>query len=130
MDWSTLDIVQASLDRHVIENMFRQSKDDDLVSVSPVRHWTDGKIRCHILTCVVALAYLRLIEIHLKRAGIPLTVTGAMDHMHKLHSCLCWHAKNRKPVRVIEKPSENQADILKAFGYQVIDGGVLQKIKE
>ena len=127
MEWSTLDIVQAALDRYVIEKMFRQSKDDDLVSVLPVRHWTDSKIRCHILTCVVALAYLRLIEIHLKRSGMPLTATCAMDYMHKLHSCLCWHAKNRKPMRIIENPSKIQADILKAFGYQVIDGGVLQK---
>jgi transposase len=66
LNWSTDEIVRASLDRYMVENAFRQSKDDDLVSLMPVRHWTDSKIRCHILTCVIALAYLRLIEIRLQ----------------------------------------------------------------
>ncbi len=64
-DWTTDEIVSASLDRYMVESAFRQSKDDDLVSVIPLRHWTDRKIRCHILTCVVALDYLRLIELRL-----------------------------------------------------------------
>jgi transposase len=41
-----------------VEEAFRQSKDEDLISLMPFRHWTDSKIRCHILTCIVALAYL------------------------------------------------------------------------
>ena len=67
MDWMTEDIVQASLDRWQVEDRFRMSKDDDLVGVSPVRHWTDSKIRCHLFTCVVAMTYLRRIELRLRR---------------------------------------------------------------
>lgn len=51
--WSTADIIQAALDRWQVEERFRLSKDDDLVGVQPVRHWTDRKIRCHLFTCVV-----------------------------------------------------------------------------
>jgi len=49
-DWETGQIVRASLDRYMVEKSFRNSKDDDLVGVMPLRHWTDSKIRCHILT--------------------------------------------------------------------------------
>ncbi len=49
-DWSTDEIVQTSLDRYVVEQAFRQAKDDDLVSMFPIRHWTDSKIRCHFLS--------------------------------------------------------------------------------
>ena len=107
---------------------FRQSKNDDLVGVLPLRHWTDGKIRCHILTCVIALTYLRLIEIRLRRTGLKLSAAETMEHMQKLHSCLCWESGKGKPVRMIEEPTENQAAIMQAFGYEV-SGGVLQKIK-
>ena len=69
MDWTTDEIVKASLDRYMVEKAFRQTKDDDLVSILPLRHWTDGKIRCHILTCVIALTYLRIIESRLSRAA-------------------------------------------------------------
>jgi len=125
-EWSTDEIVQASLDRSIVEQSFRQTKDDDLVAVQPIRHFTDGKIRCHILSCIVALCYLRLIEYRLHRAGIHITAATAMERMRKLHSCLCWSTSKRKPLRILEEPTFDQSLILKAFGYKVIDG-VLQK---
>ncbi len=127
-DWSTDEIVRASLDRYIVEKSFRQSKDDDLVSIMPLRHWTDGKIRCHILTCIIALTYLRLIEIRLRRAGHEVSAGRAMEQMQKLHSCIFWQSGKSKPIRMVEEPTENQAAIMGAFGYEV-SGGVLQKIK-
>jgi len=127
MDWTTDEIVKASLDRYSVEQSFRQTKDDDLVSLMPLRHWTDGKIRCHILTCIVALTYLRILEIRLRRSGLTLSAQSAIDKMQRLHSCLTWTAKKRKPERIIEDPTDAQAQIVKAFGYKV-KSGVLQVV--
>ena len=88
MDWMTEDIVQASLDRWQVEDRFRMSKDDDLVGVSPVRHWTDSKIRCHLFTCVVAMTYLRRIELRLAAAGLKRTAADVMEDMRRLHQAL------------------------------------------
>jgi transposase len=128
MDWETGQIVQASLDRYIVEKSFRTSKDDDLVGMMPLRHWTDSKIRCHILTCIIALSYLRLIEIRMLRANIKMSATTVMTTMHRLDSCLVWKSKQKVPMRIIEEPTEKQARILKAFGYAVKTGGVLQKL--
>ena len=125
--WSSDEIVQASLDRYAVEESFRQSKDHDLVGVMPVRHWTDSKIRCHLFCCVAALAYLRLIDLQLKRAEVDMTAASAMHELHR-HSCLVWSSANGKPKRIIEEPTEIQAKILKAFG-QKISSGVLHEIK-
>ena len=64
-DWSTSDIIEASLARWQVEDRFRLSKDDELVGTSPVRHWKDSKIMCHLFSCVVAMTYLRRIELRL-----------------------------------------------------------------
>lgn len=125
--WSTEEIVRASLDRYMVEKAFHQSKDDDLVSVFPVRHWTDSKIRCHILTCIVALTYLRLIEIELQRHDLSTTAATVMEHMRRLHSCLCWTENDIAPNRLIEDPTTIQAQILDAFGRKVVNG-VLQPV--
>jgi transposase len=127
-DWSTDEIVQASLDRYIVEQAFRQTKDDDLVSMFPIRHWTDSKIRCHFLSCIIALAYLRLIELKLEDAGIHMTAQRTMDLMRNLHSCLCWNGEKEKAWRMVEEPTPDQARVLAAFGYEV-ERGVLQKIK-
>lgn len=123
--WETDEIVRASLDRYVVEDNFRQSKDDDLVSLMPLRHWTDSKIRCHIFACIVALTYLRRIDLQLQRAKVKMSANEAMDEMHRLHSCLIWKKGQRNAERMLEEPTKKQADILKAFGYKVANG-VLQ----
>jgi len=126
-DWTIDEIVRASLDRCLVEEAFRQSKDGKLISVLPMRHWTDGKIRCHIFTCMAALAYLRILENRLVQAGIGQTASAAMESMRKLHSCLCWYSGKSRPQRVIEEPTEDQSAILSAFGHKIA-GGVLQKL--
>ena len=88
-DWTTAEIVEASLDRWQVEDQFRLSNDEDLVSARPVRHWTDSKIRFHLFTCVVAMTYLRMLERRLARAGIQRT---ADDVMADMRSCIqCCH---------------------------------------
>jgi transposase len=127
-DWTTREIVEASLDRWQVENRFRLSNDDDLVAARPIRHWTDSKIRCHIFSCVVALTYLRRLELKLSAAGIKRTAEDVMDDMRHLHSVLSVNKGARKPVRRIETPSKTQAEVLKAFAYFVDDSGVLHTL--
>jgi transposase len=99
-----------------------------LVGVSPVRHWTDSKIRCHLFTCVVAMTYLRRIELKLAASGIDRTAADIMEEMRRLHQILSLKKGERKPSRRLETPSKTQAEALSAFGYRVDASGVLQQI--
>lgn len=127
-DWTTEEIVQASLDRWGVEDCFRQSKDEDLVGVQPIRHFTDSKIRCHLFCCVVALTYLRMLEKKLSAVGVKRTAADVMENLNHLHSVLSLTDRGRKPVRRLEEPSKTQAEALKALGYHVDKGGVLQPL--
>jgi len=125
VDWTTAEIVEASFDRWQVEERFRLSKQDDLVAMQPLRHWTDSKIRCHLFSCVVAMTYLRMVELRLKSAGITRTAEDVMDDMSHLHSVLLLRQGGRKPDRRLEIPTKTQAEVLSAFGHYVDDGGVL-----
>jgi transposase len=124
-DWTTGDIVEASLDRWQVEDRFRSSKDDDLVGMRPFRHWTDSKIRCHLFTCVVAMTYLRRIELKTNTAGLKRTAEDIMDDMRHLHDVLALKKGARKPDRRLETPSKTQAEVLSVFGHHVDESGVL-----
>jgi transposase len=126
-DWETDEIVRASLDRYKVEDAFRQTKAGPYGNFRPIWHWTDGKIRCHILCCMIALTYLRILELWLARAGLALTADRIMDRMRTLHSCLCWNNDAHKPQRFIEDPTPEQAEILAAVGFEIASG-VLQPI--
>ena len=127
-DWTTDEIVNASLDRWTVEDGFRQSKNDDLVAMMPIRHWTDSKIRCHLFTCVVAMTYLRRIELRLAAAGIKRTAADVMEDMRKLHQALNMRKDARKLERCTETPSKTQAEVLSAFGHRVDASGVLHPV--
>jgi len=121
--WTTEQIVTASLDRSRIEKQFRRTKAHCHVQVNPMFHWTDSKIRCHLLTCIIALSCLRLLELKVPGGYSAKTL---MEEMNHLNCVLCWPKDTRKPQVLIEQPNEIQARVLAALGYVVKDGSVLQ----
>ncbi len=127
-DWTTIDIIEANLDRWEVEWCFRES--NSTMSVMPFRHWTDSKIRCHLLCCVVALTYLRRLELRMERQGIKRTARDILDDLSHLHSALILDKRSRQPRRMIEHPGKTQEEALKALGYRVDTRGVLQTIKK
>jgi len=130
-DWTTEEIVQLSLDRYGVEQQFRASKSSDHVRVNPFFHWTDSKIRCQLLTCVIALTVLRLLELRVNGTAHGtdrLSGRQILEEMSHLNSTWIWHAGKRKPECLIETPTETQAEVLRAFGQVVGKGGVLQDL--
>ena len=128
-DWTTEEIVKHSLDRYRIEKQFRASKSAAHVDVNPFYHWTDGKIRCQLLCCVISLVALRLIErtVNANRGGDPISGRTIIDRMRRLHSALLWYPGKREAERVLETPDKTQSEVLSAFGYRITDSGVLQE---
>lgn len=128
-DWTTDEIVETHLERWQVESGFRQSKDSNLVTARPVRHWTDSKIRCHLFTCVVALTYLRRLELRLAANGARRTASAVMADMRRLHSVLSVRRDERKPRRALEQPSETQSRTLRALGYGIDQSGGLHPLR-
>ena len=126
-DWTTTDIIEANLDRWEVEGCFRQS--NSTMSVRPIHHWTDSKIRCHLLCCVIALTYLRRLELRMERQGIKRTARDILDDLSHLYSALILDRRSRKPRRVIEKTGKTQEEVLKALGHCIDAHGVLQTLK-
>lgn len=129
-DWTTEAIVQLSLDRYGIENQFRASKSSHHIQVNPFYHWTDSKIRCQLLTCVIALTALRLLEIQLNGAGegaAPLSGHQILEEMSELNMSWLWYAGKRNPECVLDTPTPAQMKVLRAFGWMIGEGGVLQE---
>ncbi len=51
-DWTTCQIHTTYRDQQFIERFFRDTKDTDHFSVRPSYHWTDQKIRVHVMICL------------------------------------------------------------------------------
>ena len=69
-DFSNEEIVNAYRSAWHIEASFRQMKDTDHLSVKPIFHWTDEKIRVHLFTCILAMRLCSLLQKELAGQGI------------------------------------------------------------
>jgi transposase len=70
----TDQIVAEYRSQESVEGDFRQMKDPKVVSFSPMFHWTEQKIRVHVLYCVLALMVAKLMVREADQAGIHLSV--------------------------------------------------------
>jgi transposase len=89
--WPVADVVTAYRSQSDAEFGFRQLKNPHVVSFSPMRHWTDSKIRVHVFTCVLALAVAHLMRRHARQTGLHLSVRDLLDHLAGIGETVLLH---------------------------------------
>ena len=80
---------------------------------------------------MIALTALRVLEIAVNATVAETeTKSGAhiLEEMSHLNSVWLWYPGKRKPEKVLEAPTDLQAEVLKAFSWAIGDGGVLQSL--
>jgi len=80
-EWSTAQIIRVYWGKAKIEDDFKRMKSPIMVSLEPVYHWTDQKIRVHVFSCVLALMLLLLLKRKLQRAGIKLSLERMIEEL-------------------------------------------------
>jgi hypothetical protein len=77
---------------------FRQMMGPEVVSFSPMFHWTDQKIRLHVFYCVLALMVARLMAREADRAGMHMSVRELLDHLACIQeTVLLYHGERGRP---------------------------------
>ena len=80
-EWSTAQIIRVYRGKAKIEDDFKRMKSPIMISLEPVYHWTDQKIRVHAFCCVLALMLLLLLKRKLERAGIKLSLERMIEEL-------------------------------------------------
>ena len=60
-----------------VEEVFRQTKDDEHLAVRPQYHWTDQKIHVHTFICLLGLLLARIVEWESGSWGAPSVCPGS-----------------------------------------------------
>ncbi|MDJ0315020.1 IS1634 family transposase [Arthrobacter sp. H35-D1] len=95
-DWSPAQIVAAYRSQSHVEDSFRQLKDRQVVSFSPMHHWTDDHIRVHTFTCVLALQIAHLMTRTAAKAGLPLSTRALLDELGSIQETVLLHHDGAK----------------------------------
>jgi transposase len=101
------------------EGDFRQMKDPDVVSFSPMYHFTDHKIRVHVLTCVLALMVVRLMVRQADQAGMHLSVSELVETLAGIEETMLLYQGERgrpRARRMLTEMDTTQRRLYELFG--------------
>jgi len=94
--WPVAEVVAAYRSQSEVEAGFRQLKDPHVVSFSPLRHWTDQKIRVHVFYCVLALTVAHLMRRQADHAGLRLSVRELLAELAGIQETVLLYHDGRK----------------------------------
>ncbi len=106
---STSTIVAEYRSQESVEGDFRQMKDPKVVSFSPMLHFTESKIRVHVLYCVLALMAARLMVREADRAGLHLSVRALLSSLAGIQETVLLYQGERGRPRARRMLTEKDA---------------------
>jgi transposase len=118
-EWSVGDVVAGYRSQSEAEADFRQMKDRRVVSFSPMFHWSDQKIRVHVVYCVLALMVARLMRRETERAGWPMGVRALLSSLAGIEETLLLYQGERgrpRARRMLTEMDPTQERLYDLFG--------------
>jgi transposase len=117
-DWTTADVIAGYRSQSEAEFGFRQLKDPDVVSFSPMHHFTENHIRVHVFYCVLALMIAHLMRRATARHGLDLGVRELLTHLARIQETVLLYPGTRgrpKARRVITDMTDLQQQLFTIF---------------
>jgi len=118
-EWPVSDVIAAYRSQCTVESDFRQMKDRQVVSFSPMFHWTDQKIRVHAFYCVLALAVSRLMVREAKQSGLDMSVRRLLSTLGEIEeTVLLYQGERGRPRarRMLTEMDPTQQRLYDLFG--------------
>ena len=108
---SVSDILSTYTEQECIEDLFKVSKNPEHFSVRPQFHWTDQKIRVHVMLCMFAVAAAEVLRKKMEENGLAYTKESLIEKLTTIHDGWIIHDM-KKADRVIEQLDEEQRKLL------------------
>lgn len=121
-DWKTEDIILAYHGQHVIENIFKETKDRKTGCWWPLNHWTDQKIKVHGLYCTITLLIRALMIMKTREANINLSLGRLHSSLKGIKQVINIYPKQKgqgnkkaRQTRTLTKMDEVQEKLFELF---------------
>ncbi|MEA3488467.1 MAG: hypothetical protein U9R10_04355, partial [Euryarchaeota archaeon] len=120
-EWSTVQIIRVYRGKAKIEDDFKRMKSPILISLEPVYHWTDQKIRVHVFCCVIALMLVLILKRKLQSAGIKLSLEMMIEELSEVQlSVIKFYDVDKRLCLLNDLNEEQKAmfGVLDLMGYK------------
>lgn len=117
LDDSPEKILREYQGKQTVEEDFKILKDRQYVSMWPIFHWTDTKIRVHAFITVLALLLVKLVEFQVRAHGIQISGKALVNELQDITECLLVY-NTKDGERKLSALNTNQKDIFDAIALE------------
>jgi len=119
------DLIRIYKDLQEIERAFRALKSH--LRIRPTFHWTEDRVRAHVLLCVLALTVERVMRLKLKQAQSALSPQAALGELKRLmHVTITL--PDRTSHRLLANTSALQLDLFRDLAIEPLTNSRLRKL--
>jgi len=119
-EWTNEEIVGTYNSAWHVEGVFRQLKDSDYLSVRPLFHWTDQKIKIHIFFCVLAYRLCCILNYELRSAGIEISINRMLESLSEIRKVITVLGTNNADILIsLSKGDAIAEKILDLYGLRI-----------
>lgn len=110
---STLEALKRYKGLWQIEEAFRINKHD--LKMRPIYHWTETRIKAHILLCFMSYAVVKNLLHRLKTNNKPMSLLQVKDELKKIKYTLTYDKKSKKTFIIPTESTYSQQQFYKIF---------------
>ncbi len=109
------EVIGAYKEKYKVEDSFRTIKDHRIISLHPIWHWTDSKIRIDAFISVLSYLLIKLLQYKAKESGLDMSVSSLITALKGIREVLLIYPDNIAEKKLEELPPlQNQ--LLRKFG--------------
>lgn len=93
--WSDEEIVRGYRAQYHVESAFREMKNVHRIALRPQYHWTDQKIRVHVLCCVLAFMLCSLLRREIDRCGLGMSTHEILEQLGGIREVVLFYPPSK-----------------------------------
>ncbi|MDR1873075.1 MAG: IS1634 family transposase [Deltaproteobacteria bacterium] len=97
-EWTNEQIVGAYRAQYHVEECFKQMKNNDYLTFTPIRHYTDKHIAVHSFYCVLALTLASVLNLEFKRMGYKISINTMLKELVKIKQVINYYILSNKNI--------------------------------
>ncbi len=105
---STGYLIDTYIEKNIIEEDFHVLKDVTIIRFTPIRHWTDTKIRAYAFCCVLSMTLIRVMQWMTEQIGYKMSPNVLKEELSDIQEVVMMYSATEAERQISQRSAVQQ----------------------